>query len=113
MKDVPDVSGDESARVKTFPVRLGQKLIFDTSKNLLTSLFFVVAASFIKSAFSDVKIMIKLMRTFVGTSAFVAGISVNKEATKVNPQDSSGVYEYYMHLWKLFYICYVLLPLAR
>mmetsp|Transcript_32010 Transcript_32010/g.52887 ORF Transcript_32010/g.52887 Transcript_32010/m.52887 type:complete len:413 (-) Transcript_32010:86-1324(-) len=113
MKDVPDVEGDELADVRTFSVRIGQKRIFHTMKRLLTSLFFVFGAGFMKAALSATAMPVILTRALVGTLAFVAGISVNKEAAGVNPEDSKDVYGYYMHLWKLFYLSYLVLPFAR
>lgn len=113
MKDVPDVEGDELAEVRTFSVRVGQKRVFHTMKRLLTSLFFLFGSGFVKAAFSAKTIPVILSRTLVGTLAFVAGISVNKEAVGVNPENSKDVYGYYMHLWKLFYLSYLVLPFAR
>lgn len=113
MKDVPDVAGDEQASVRTFSVRVGQTRVFNTMKRLLTMLFCVFGIGFVKAAFTSNSVPLTLSRMFVGTSAFVAGISVNKEAVGVNPEDSKDVYNYYMHLWKLFYLSYLLLPFAR
>lgn len=113
MKDVPDVEGDELASVRTFSVRVGQKRIFHTMKRLLTSLFFLFGAGFVKGAFTAKLMPVVLSRALVGTLAFVAGITVNKEAVGVNPEDRDDVYGYYMYLWKLFYLSYLVLPLAR
>ena len=52
-------------------------------------------------------------RAVVGVSAVLAGLSVQKEAAPVNPEDPKEVYNFYMHLWKLFYLSYFVLPLAR
>lgn len=113
MKDVPDVAGDEQASVRTFSVRVGQSRIFKMMKRLLTSLFCVFGLGFVKAAFTSNSVPLTLSRMAVGTCAFVAAISVNKEAVGVNPEDSKDVYNYYMHLWKLFYASYLLLPFAR
>ena len=54
------------------------------------------------------------MRAIVAVSAFGAGVSVRQEAQSVNAEDSAGeAYTYYMHLWKLFYASYLVLPFAR
>lgn len=113
MKDVPDVEGDELARVRTFSVRVGQKRIFHTMKRLLTALFLVYGFGFARAAFSANAALLSLSRMTVSALAFCAGFSVRKKATDVNPEDSEEVYGYYMHLWKLFYLSYLALPFAN
>ena len=113
MKDVPDVKGDTAANVRTFSVRIGQKRIFNAMRRLLTGLFFSFGAGFIKASFSAPSPLIAGCRRVVGVLSVVAGISVRKEAALVDPEDSSQVYTYYMHLWKLFYLSYLVLPLVR
>ena len=46
-------------------------------------------------------------------AAFWAGQSVRRQSRGVDPNDPGQVYEYYMHLWKLFYGSYLALPFAR
>lgn len=113
MKDVPDVEGDEIARVRTFSVRLGQKSVFRAMRQLLTSLFFVFGAGFIRGAFNTPQTARRLCRATLGLSAVVAGLFVNKAASTVDPYKSDEVYGYYMKLWKLFYLSYLALPFAR
>ena len=113
MKDVPDVKGDKVANVRTFSVRVGQKRIFNTMKTLLIGLFYSFGASFLYKAFSAPSSLVAACRSIVGTSSLLAGLSAKKEAAKVDPEDSEQVYDFYMHLWKLFYLSYLVLPLAR
>jgi homogentisate phytyltransferase/homogentisate geranylgeranyltransferase len=115
MKDVPDVKGDAISNVRTFSVRLGQKRVFGGMHRLLTVLFVGVGASFLRGAFSSAasSLAVQVGRGVVGLSAVLAGLSVQKEAAPVDPNDSKQVYNFYMHLWKLFYLSYLLLPLAR
>jgi homogentisate phytyltransferase/homogentisate geranylgeranyltransferase len=113
MKDVPDVSGDRAARIRTFSVRIGQKRIFIAMKVLLQALFVLSGSGFLKSATTAGSIPITLARLTLGIFGFGAALSVNKKAAGVDPEDSADVYEYYMHLWKLFYLSYLVLPFAR
>ena len=57
--------------------------------------------------------IVQVGRGVVALSALVAGWSVQKEAAPVDPRNPQQVYEFYMHLWKLFYLSYLVLPLAR
>jgi homogentisate phytyltransferase/homogentisate geranylgeranyltransferase len=115
MKDVPDVKGDELSNVRTFSVRLGQKRVFGMMHRLLTTLFLGVGASFLRGAIasSATTQAIRIGRSIVGLSSILAGLSVQNEAKPVDAEDPEQVYTFYMHLWKLFYLSYLVLPLAR
>ena len=113
MKDVPDVIGDRIANILTFSVRIGPKRIFHAMRRLLSVLFFAVGASFLRGAATTSSVGLAACRSLTSVSAILAGLSVRKEAQTVDPDDSQQVYSYYMHLWKLFYLSYLVLPLAR
>ena len=113
MKDVPDVAGDRRANVRTFSVRIGQKRVFHGMRWLLSGLFFAVGASFLRSALVAPTWALIAGRVITGCSSVWAGFSVRKEAQDVDPENSQQVYDFYMHLWKLFYLSYFALPFAR
>jgi len=113
MKDVPDVAGDEKAKIRTMSVRMGQKRIFSAMKSLLTALFVIFGVSFIKGGLTATVRTTAFLRVIVGIFGLIGGISVEKKAFQVNPEDSKDVYQYYMHLWKLFYLSYIALVFAK
>jgi len=113
MKDVPDAVGDALFNIRSFTVRIGQKSVFKSMRRLLTALFVGVGGSFAKGAIQASTPTLRFCRSIVALSAFAAGVSVRKEAQVVDAEDSSMVYSYYMHLWKLFYLSYLILPFAR
>lgn len=116
MKDVPDAVGDAKFNIRSFTVRIGQKTVFTAMRRLLTVLFFGVGAGFVRSAvdaFGSTASFLGICRSIVAVSAFLAGVSVRQEAQTVDAEDSGEVYNYYMHLWKLFYASYLVLPFAR
>ena len=113
MKDVPDVAGDELSNIRSFSVRVGQDRIFKAMRRLLCGLFVAFGAGFVRGAFLAPTRFLAGCRGLVGIASLAAGLSVRDEAQVVNPKDSSEVYGYYMHLWKLFYLSYLLLPFAR
>jgi homogentisate phytyltransferase / homogentisate geranylgeranyltransferase len=118
MKDVPDVRGDLSSRVRTFSVRLGQDRVFHWSRRLLTGLFWAFGAGLMQSAVvtavRSAQIPVEcVFRACAAVAALWAGQSVRRQSRGVDPNDSAQVYEYYMHLWKLFYGSYLALPFAR
>lgn len=113
MKDVPDARGDRIFNIKSFTVRVGQKRVFHAMKNLLTVLFGVVGGGMVKYATMAPTRGASLRRGLVGLGCWIAGWSTNQEAREVNAEDSGKVYNYYMHLWKLFYLSYLALPFVK
>ena len=113
MKDVPDVVGDALFNIRSFTVRIGQKAVFTTMRRLLTVLFLGVGAGFTKGAIQSSTTTLKICRSIVAVSSIAAAISVREEAQFVDAEDSGMVYKYYMHLWKMFYLSYLVLPFAR
>jgi homogentisate phytyltransferase/homogentisate geranylgeranyltransferase len=117
MKDVPDVKGDAISNVRTFSVRLGQKRVFGVMHRLLTTLLVGVGVSFFRGAIVGAANASPTVtvggRILVGVSSLLAGGSVQREAAPVDPEDPKQVYKFYMHLWKLFYLSYLVLPMAR
>lgn len=113
MKDVPDAHGDRIFNIRSFTVRLGQRRVFGTMKNLLSLLFGAVGVGMIKCAAMSPDLTVILRRGSVALACGVAGWAVNKEAVGVNAEDSGEVYSYYMFLWKLFYLSYFVLPFAK
>jgi homogentisate phytyltransferase/homogentisate geranylgeranyltransferase len=115
MKDVPDVKGDDLSNVRTFSVRLGPKRVYRWMQQLLKSLFWGVGIAFMRGAMVGTAstLPVRVGRVIVGIASMLAGFSVQKEAEPVDPENPKEVYGFYMHLWKLFYFSYLVLPLAR
>lgn len=113
MKDVPDAHGDRIFNIRSFTVRLGQKRIFGTMKNLLTLLFGVFGGAMIRWTTLAPLMTAAVRRGLVGLACLSAGWTVNNAAKGVNAEDSGEVYNYYMYLWKLFYLSYLVLPFAK
>eukprot|EP00536_Pseudo-nitzschia_multiseries_P014602 jgi/Psemu1/298771/fgenesh1_pm.735_\ len=116
MKDVPDVKGDELSNIRTVSVRLGPKTVYKMMHRLLTGLFWGVSLAFFRGVVvssSSSSVAVRAGRALVGGAALLAGASVQKEAIPVDAENPKQVYDYYMHLWKLFYLSYFFLPFAR
>lgn len=52
-------------------------------------------------------------RAVIAVLALRSAKEVQARAGAVDPQDGKQVYDYYMYLWRLFYLSYLALPLAR
>ena len=113
MKDVPDAHGDRIFDIKSFTVRIGQKRVFRTMKNLLVLLFGVSGCALMQWAALAPTVGATTRRGLVGLGCLLAGYFTDKKAKDVNAEDSGEVYDYYMQLWKLFYLSYLALPLVK
>ena len=88
--------------------------VFGLMYRLLSGTFFGVGASFLRgSLLARQSAPLLIGRAVVGLSSVMAGVSVQKEAAHVDAEDPREVYNFYMHLWKLFYLSYLVLPFAR
>ncbi|KAL7528700.1 hypothetical protein ACHAXR_002581 [Thalassiosira sp. AJA248-18] len=113
MKDIPDAHGDRIFNIQSYSVRLGQKRVFNTMKNLLLLLLGAFGGALMQWAVMARTDSVAAGRGLVGMGCWAAGWSANREAKKVSPEDSGEVYHYYMYLWKLFYLSYLVLPFVK
>ena len=113
MKDVPDVLGDKSSSIRTFSVRIGPERIFHFSRQMLMGLFYACTAGFVQRAITATTVPLAACRYVVAMACLLAARSVRQQSKSVDPTNPTQVYEYYMHLWKIFYMSYVMLPFAR
>lgn len=113
MKDVPDSDGDRIFNIRSFTVRLGQKRVFETMKNLLALLFGFCGGGLMKWTAMAPVTSVAARRGLVGLCCWAAGWSVHNTAKGINAEDSGEVYDYYMFLWKLFYMSYLALPFVK
>lgn len=142
MKDVPDIAGDRAFSIASFSVRLGPRKTFDFSVNLLLALLGGSAVGSIGSVLALVRnggIGAIVSGVGLKTASTAASLACNgipstnirigarlslgalfglmathayRKSRTVDPESSKGVFEYYMYLWKVFYWCYAVLPIA-
>ncbi|CAM9346730.1 unnamed protein product [Ectocarpus fasciculatus] len=116
MKDVPDVKGDRKFNIPSFSVVLGEIKLFAFARRLLTALLWSTAAALgvgAKAAASASLPLTAASRGIVSALALITGQLVRRRAVGVDPEQPSQVYDFYMDLWKIFYLSYLFLPLAR
>ena len=107
MNDVPDVAGDKqgSVRCESILSQCWPRRVLKRMMRLRTSSFCIFGIGFVSAAFSSNAVLPILSRITIETAAFVGAASL--KAAKIC-MDAS-----FMHLRNLFYVSYVLLPLAR
>ena len=121
MKDVPDVLGDRMSEIRTLSVRVGTRNIFNAARRILTLLLAGTSCAMVQLAVfhstttitNSINPLLVGRRLVTAACAGVAAVSVRQQSQAVDPDDPAQVYSYYMHMWKIFYLCYLVLPLAR
>eukprot|EP00668_Euglena_longa_P016535 GGOE01020803.1.p1 GENE.GGOE01020803.1~~GGOE01020803.1.p1 ORF type:complete len:506 (+),score=119.90 GGOE01020803.1:47-1519(+) len=116
MKDVPDLSGDRTANIRTFTVRLGPKTMFCFASTLLVLLFSgmagALAGTAVLAAVANLR-SVALLRGAIAAVMVAISSHVSMKADKVDAEDPKAVYKFYMFLWRLFYLAYLTLPFLR
>ncbi|CAN0389023.1 unnamed protein product, partial [Ectocarpus sp. 13 AM-2016] len=80
---------------------------------LLTALLWSTAAALGVGAKAAASAGLPLTSGVVSALALITGQLVRRRAAGVDPEQPKQVYDFYMYLWKIFYLSYLFLPLAR
>ena len=104
LKDVPDIEGDKRFSIRTFTVRLGPERVFGIG---LAALALAYAGMIVLGPLLlDVDAVV-LIAGHVGAAALLV-----YWATSANPRDRESFTRFYMRVWALFFLEYLLVPIA-
>ena len=136
MKDVPDIRGDLIYEIPSFSVKLGAKKMFRIAYRLLYSLLGVTSfitffsylttssitgnflissltSSISKTFTSVLQSTSSTMKLLISVIFFMMTYDVRSRAKKIEAENPDKVFSYYMHIWNIFYLCYLVLPLMH
>lgn len=104
-KDIPDAEGDRRYNISTFTLRLGQKNVFNLARWVLTVCYLgiVLAASLGLPGVNP---------TFLITTHLIGLAALWWQSGQVNLQDKFAISQFYQFIWKLFFLEYLVFPLA-
>jgi homogentisate phytyltransferase/homogentisate geranylgeranyltransferase len=108
-KDIPDIEGDRRYGISTLSVRLGQRQVFNLGRALLTGCYLAMVLA--APALTQVNRPL-LVISHLGLLGCLWAISL-----RVTPQPQGGTAPlsypaFYQFIWKLFFLEYLLFPLA-
>lgn len=103
-KDIPDLEGDRQYQISTFTLRLGQRSVFNLARWVLTGCYvgMILASAAIPGANAPFLVITHLLALIV-----LWGLSL-----RVNLNNKSSIAQFYQFIWKLFYLEYLLFPIA-
>lgn len=113
LKDVPDVAGDNKFGVNTLSTRFGRATVFRSAAALVAGLLAATSAAFAAAAAVADDAVLRATRCFASVALAALAFDTTARLRNVDPHDNEPVTAFYMHIWKLFYVSYVLLPLTR
>jgi homogentisate phytyltransferase/homogentisate geranylgeranyltransferase len=105
LKDVPDIEGDRRYRIATYSVRLGGAVVLRAGLALLGLAYvgIAIAAPFLLDGWAAV---------FLAGSHLLVLAGLIVAAWRTDPADRAVFTGFYMFVWKLFFLEYVIVPLA-
>ncbi|MBX2864026.1 MAG: UbiA family prenyltransferase, partial [Leptolyngbyaceae cyanobacterium MAG.088] len=105
-KDIPDLEGDRRYQIRTLTVRLGARFVFRLSLWVLTLCYGMLISLALLGHLPSVQ------PAFLGTThGGLLGL-MWWLSRRVNLQEKSQVSRFYQFIWRLFFLEYVLFPLA-
>ena len=104
-KDVPDLEGDKQYNITTFTLLLGKNTILNITRIIISVCYLgVIIASFL--LLPDVNPL------FVGMTHGSLFILLWWRSQTVDLENKSSIAQFYQFIWKLFYLEYLLFPIA-
>ncbi|MEH1823963.1 MAG: homogentisate phytyltransferase [Nostoc sp.] len=104
-KDIPDMEGDRLYNITTFTIKLGSQAVFNLSLWVITACYLgIILAGVLRVASVN---PIFLIVTHLGLLAWLWLRSLT-----VDLQDKSAIAQFYQFIWKLFFMEYLIFPIA-
>lgn len=104
-KDVPDLEGDREYNITTFTILLGKTAIFKISCAVIIFCYLGMIGVGLLSIFNINQLF--LIISHLGLLALLLWRS-----QKVNLDDKNSIAQFYQFIWRLFFLEYLLFPLA-
>jgi homogentisate phytyltransferase / homogentisate geranylgeranyltransferase len=105
-KDMPDTEGDAKFNIATLSIILGQTAVFTISRQILVWLYLGTLLVSLSSLITSINIPI------IAISHISLAIAMWWRSLQVNLSDRASISAFYQFIWKLFYLEYIIFPLA-
>ncbi|MDJ0677552.1 MAG: homogentisate phytyltransferase [Calothrix sp. MO_167.B42] len=104
-KDVPDLEGDRQYNITTFTIKLGQQAVFDLARWVITICYLgMIGVAWLPGFSANAIFLVISHLLLLGIMWWRSG--------NVNLEDKSAIASFYQFIWKLFYLEYLLFPIA-
>jgi len=104
-KDIPDLEGDRQYNITTFTIQLGKQAVFNFVRWVLTICYLGMVVVGVLH-FAEVN------SVFLVLTHLVVLLLMWWQSRQVDLQDKSAITQFYQFIWKLFFIEYLIYPIA-
>lgn len=104
-KDIPDLEGDKLYNINTFTVKLGKRAVFNLSLAIITICYLTI----IGIALLNITQINQPLA--IASHSFLLGLTWWR-SDRVNLNEKTQITSFYQFIWKLFFLEYLLFPLA-
>jgi homogentisate phytyltransferase / homogentisate geranylgeranyltransferase len=104
-KDVPDAAGDRRFHISTFTLRLGPERVLRIGLSALT-------VGYVGMALAGPVLLADTQPAFLAASQLAALVVLWRMRAATDPADRASFARFYMGVWCLFFLEYVLVPVA-
>jgi homogentisate phytyltransferase/homogentisate geranylgeranyltransferase len=106
LKDVPDLEGDRQHQIRTLTVRLGPEAVMRRSRRLLAGCYLLMVGLTLAGLLPNVR------PTLLIVSQLAILAMMWWRSRRTDPGDRAAVSRFYQFIWRLFFLQYLLVPLA-
>ncbi len=104
-KDIPDMEGDLQYHITTFTIQLGKPAVFNLARWVLTACYLgMILVGLLRLA--------QVNAIFLVITHLVALLVMWWRSWEIDLQDKSAIARFYQFIWKLFFIEYLIFPIA-
>jgi len=104
-KDVPDLEGDKQFNINTLTIVMGKPAVFNLSRG-------VISVSYFGMMFAGLFWLTSLNVSFFVTSHLLLLGALWWRSWDVDLAEKSAIADFYQFIWKLFFLEYLLFPIA-
>ncbi|BAZ32800.1 UbiA prenyltransferase [Cylindrospermum sp. NIES-4074] len=104
-KDIPDMEGDRLYNITTFTIQLGQQAVFNLA-------LWVLTVCYLGMIFVGLLRIDAVNSIFLVISHLVLLVVMWWQSRTVDLQDKSAIARFYQFIWKLFFLEYLIFPVA-
>ncbi|CEJ42865.1 Homogentisate prenyltransferase (Uncharacterized protein) [Umezakia ovalisporum] len=104
-KDIPDIEGDRLYNITTLTIQLGPQAVFNLA-------LWVLTLSYLAIIIVGVLRFPAMNPEFVVMSHLVVMAGMWMRSLAVDLEDKTAIAQFYQFIWKLFYLEYIMFPIA-
>lgn len=104
-KDIPDMEGDLLYNIQTFTLQLGKQAVFNLA-------LWVLTVCYVGMILVGVLQLAEVNSLFLVITHLVALVWMWRQSRQVDLQEKTAIARFYQFIWKLFFLEYLLFPIA-